>query len=98
MAKKNYVHSYRVIFEQAHDPDADILDIRRVDLIVYAKNIEEVTPEEETVIETKFNTAIQGSYIQTITDIVNAIMTSYYSYPQYDYNTTSLNDLDYYGV
>lgn len=41
MAKKNYVHSYRVMFEQAHDPDADILDIRRVDLIVYAKNIEE---------------------------------------------------------
>ena len=66
--------------------------------VTNAKNIEEVTPEEETVIETKFNTAIQGSYIQTITDIVNAIMTSYYSYPQYDYNTTSLNDLDYYGV
>jgi len=41
MAKKNYVHSYRVMFEQAHDPDADILDVRRVNLIVYAKNIEE---------------------------------------------------------
>ena len=66
--------------------------------VATAKDIEVITPEEETAIETKFNTAIQGTYIQTITDIITALATTYNSYPDYNYTTTSLNDLDYYGV
>ena len=41
MAKKNFVHTFHVVFEQIHDPGVDILDVRRVAMDIYASTIED---------------------------------------------------------